>query len=595
MADRSLVGETIAGYKLESVIGRGGMGVVYLAQHERLQRKAAVKVLSQDIVSDPAFRERFVRESKLAASLDHPNVIPIYDAGEADGVLYLAMRYVRGFDLQTTIARSGRLEPGRVVSVVGQVAGALDAAHARGLIHRDVKPANVLLTTDEGGKEHAYLVDFGLARDSAYAALTQTGQMIGTIDYVAPEVIEGRPVTELVDVYALACTAYESLTGEPPYRRESQIATLWAHVNSTTPDAHEVQPEVPERLSAVVARGMAKDPNDRFPSAGALAASMVSALGASAFPAISAEAPATTTTAAHSSRRNGALLAGSAALVALLLIGAFLFRDMVGGSGATSAAPTSVPTQDTGVTGGQPTTLATVLPPATPTGAAPTPTAVLLQPPSVTFRDSEQVSTDPAYAPVSFGWATSVPVLGWTFQVESSFDGVLWTPMSGDPTDVDLRIRDSEFDGKYLFRVAATDTFGQPAPPSPVLGLLLVGYQETNADQTETTGAWSEPGEGLFGTTINSSDEGASVSTYIPSAHSVGWVADMVPGGGTVDIYLNEELVGSFTLDGDQNSSIVYASPWLDEPAETTLRIVITDPGPGVRHDAFLVSHPYVP
>ena len=202
MAEDTRVGTELAGYRIERVIGRGGMSVVYLAEHVRLGRKVALKLLAPELAESERFRDRFLRESKLAASIDHPNIVPIYDADEADGVLFIAMRYVEGSDLKEAIRIRGPARRRRTPAIVGQIASALDAAHARGLVHRDVKPANVLLTPDD----HVYVSDFGLTKRAvSVSGLTETGQLIGTIDYVAPEQIKGDAVDQRADVYSLGC------------------------------------------------------------------------------------------------------------------------------------------------------------------------------------------------------------------------------------------------------------------------------------------------------------------------------------------------------------------------------------------------------
>ena len=265
----SLVGVELGGYRIESVIARGGMGVVYLAEHRRLERQVALKVLAPELARDSAFRERFLQESRLAAGLNHPNVIPIHDADEADGVLFIAMRFVEGPDLGELIAMEGPMPTARALALVSQVAGALDAAHARGLVHRDVKPGNVLVA--EG--EHAYLTDFGLTRlvvDPA-AAFTAPGQFLGTVAYVAPELIEGSAVDHRADVYSLGCVLYECLAGEPPFAQDSELAVMWAHVQQDPPLASASRPELPTALDGVIARALAKDPDQRYQSCRELA------------------------------------------------------------------------------------------------------------------------------------------------------------------------------------------------------------------------------------------------------------------------------------------------------------------------------------
>jgi serine/threonine protein kinase len=265
-------------YRIDGLVSRGGMGVVYRATDTGLERTVALKVIAPEVAADPGFRERFVHESRLAAALDHPNVIPVYEAGEHDGTLFLAMRFVDGMDLREAIALAGALEPGRAVRIVAQVAGALDAAHGRGLVHRDVKPANVLLS-GPAGEEHPYLTDFGIAkRLDATSGLTQSGQLVGTLDYAAPEQISGAPVDARTDVYALGCLLYAALTGGPPFPRDAAPAVMLAHLHAPSPAASSSRPGVPPALDAVVHRALAKQPADRFPSAGDLGRAATAAL-----------------------------------------------------------------------------------------------------------------------------------------------------------------------------------------------------------------------------------------------------------------------------------------------------------------------------
>jgi streptogramin lyase len=262
------VGTQIAGYRLEELVGRGGMGIVYRAHDIALERSVALKLLAPSLAEDRDFRERFLVESRLAASLEHPNVVPIHDAGEADGQLYLAMRYVEGTDLKHLLQEDGPLEPARAIAICAQVAEALDAAHARGLVHRDVKPSNVLL--DE--REHAYLADFGLTRRlSDQAPGFEAGLSLGTPSYVAPEQIEGREVDGRADQYSLACLLCECLTGEPPFPRGSEAATLFAHLEETPP--------APAGLEQVIPKALAKDPADRYESCRAFVTAARAALG----------------------------------------------------------------------------------------------------------------------------------------------------------------------------------------------------------------------------------------------------------------------------------------------------------------------------
>jgi serine/threonine-protein kinase len=268
----------IAGYRLERAIARGGMGVVYRATQLALDRPVAIKLIATEHARDPEFRERFKSESRIAASIEHANVIPVYEAGEDDGLLFIAMRLVDGVDLAQLMARAGPLEPGRVARLIGEVGGALDAAHAHGLVHRDVKPANVLLSLDE--PEHAYLTDFGVAKYmGSLTQITRAGQWVGTLDYMAPEQLRGEDVDGRADIYALTAVMYRCLTGRIPFPRDNEAATLWAHMTASPPPPSRLRPDLPGALDVVIARGMAKDPDERFGSALALAHACSRALG----------------------------------------------------------------------------------------------------------------------------------------------------------------------------------------------------------------------------------------------------------------------------------------------------------------------------
>jgi serine/threonine-protein kinase len=265
-------GAEFAGYTIEALIGRGGMSVVYRAEHRRLKRKVALKLLAPELAENQGFRERFLRESELAAALDHPNIVPVYDAGEVEGRLYIAMRLVEGTDLGVILRREGRLEPRRALTLAGEVADALDVAHARGLVHRDVKPSNVLVAM-QAGKEHCYLADFGLTKSMSEPRLpVDAGRMVGTIDYVAPEQIRKDTVDGRADVYSLACLLFECLTGEPPFGRPSEMAVIYAHLEEDPPRASERRSELPAGLDEVFEKAMAKEPAARYESAGAFVA-----------------------------------------------------------------------------------------------------------------------------------------------------------------------------------------------------------------------------------------------------------------------------------------------------------------------------------
>lgn len=227
-----LLGRQIAGYRVESEIGRGGMAVVYRALDLRLDRTVALKLLAPELVRNDTFRKRFTHESRVAAAIDHPHIVPVFEAGEAEGILYIAMRFVAGQDLRALIDRQGPLPVGTAVRIAAQVASALDAAHDHDLVHRDVKPGNILVAagTDSDHPEHVYLTDFGLTKKSlSLTGFTSVGQFVGTLDYVAPEQISGRPVDGRCDVYSLACVVQETLTGLPPFQRDDDMALLWAH------------------------------------------------------------------------------------------------------------------------------------------------------------------------------------------------------------------------------------------------------------------------------------------------------------------------------------------------------------------------------
>ena len=256
------LGTEIAGYRIEERIGRGGMGVVYRAQHMNLQRRAAIKIIAPEFADTKGFRSRFIREARIAAALQHPNIVTVYDAGQSGETLYIAMQFIRGSDLAAILNEEGRLRPYRAIDVCRQVASALDAAHGMGLIHRDVKPGNVLI---EGRR--AYLTDFGLTkRGGSKTGLTQAGELVGTIHYVAPEQIEGGDVDARTDVYSLACLLFHCLTGDVPFNRDTDVAVIYAHLSEAPPKLTDVRPELPAGLDAVIAKGLDKSPDRRFQS-----------------------------------------------------------------------------------------------------------------------------------------------------------------------------------------------------------------------------------------------------------------------------------------------------------------------------------------
>jgi serine/threonine protein kinase len=268
----ALIAKEFAGYRIDDRVGRGGMGVVYRATDLSLDRPVALKVLTEDLAKDPAFRRRFVTESKLAASLDHPNVIPIHAAGEHEGILYIAMRLVPGDDLRTVLRMHGRLPPERAIPLIAQVASALDAAHAHGLVHRDVKPANVLVTPED----HVYLTDFGLSkRVDADSEATRTGMVLGTLDYIAPEQIRGDTIGPFTDVYSLGCMITHLLTGQVPFTVSTEEGKLWAHFSEPPPLPSARVPELGTAFDAIVSRAMSKRAQDRYATAGAVGSAML--------------------------------------------------------------------------------------------------------------------------------------------------------------------------------------------------------------------------------------------------------------------------------------------------------------------------------
>ena len=269
------VGDEVAGYRIDALAGRGGMGVVFRAHHLHLDRLAALKVLTADLAGNKSFRARFVREAQTAARLEHPNIVPVYDAGEYDGLLYIAMKFIEGTDLGHVLDTETRLDPERTVNLLSEVASALDTAHAGGMVHRDVKPANILL---DGTR--SYLTDFGLTkRISSRTALTAAGRTVGTAAYLAPEQIRGQEVDARTDVYALGCVLYECLTGEVPFERDSDIAILWAHLEAEPEPPSERVPSLPSAVDELFASALAKRKDDRPASCGELVLALAEAGG----------------------------------------------------------------------------------------------------------------------------------------------------------------------------------------------------------------------------------------------------------------------------------------------------------------------------
>jgi YVTN family beta-propeller protein len=326
----AVVGSELAGYQIEALIGRGGMGAVYRAEELTLGRKVALKVIAPELAEDSRFRERFLRESRIAASLDHPHIVPIFKAGAEDDALFLAMRYVEGTDLSKLLREEGALDPRRAVDFLEQVAEALDAAHEKGLVHRDVKPSNVLIAV-AAGKEHCYLADFGLTkRTGSLSGISAPGDVVGTLEYVAPEQITGDDVEAQADLYSLGCVLYECLTGQPPFPRATDVALLWAHVHEEARRASEARPELPRAIDVVLGRALAKEPARRFATAGELVSAARSSLGL-----IETGPPPTST------RRWALPLAAALAAVVAAALAFVLLRES-GGGGLSAVSPNSV-------------------------------------------------------------------------------------------------------------------------------------------------------------------------------------------------------------------------------------------------------------
>jgi len=323
MQSSTPTGTVLAGFRVEAPIGEGAMGAVYLAA-DSTGRRVALKLLSPELARDERFRRRFLRESELAGSLDHPHIVPTLAAGDDNGVLYLAMAYVEGSDLRKLLRREGRLEPRRAIELIEQVAGAVDAAHAAGLVHRDVKPGNILIAAEAEG-EHAYVCDFGLARHvSSVSSLTSERGFIGTIDYVPPEQIEGGPIDGRADVYSLGCVLYECLAGVRPFERESELSVVFAHLNEPPPRLSDLRPELPDAFNGVFASALAKSPDDRYVTCGELVDAASAALRGKSF--------------VRRKVRRRRLLAGAAAVLAAagLAIGGVVI------SGSTDGAASSI-------------------------------------------------------------------------------------------------------------------------------------------------------------------------------------------------------------------------------------------------------------
>lgn len=278
MAAELKVGDRLGDFEVLSVAGVGGMGVVYKARQQSLDRDVALKVIREEIAGEPEYRERFLREAKLAASVDHPHVVTVYDVGDEDGRLYLVMQWIDGTDLRQVLDSSGRLTPKRAVAIGTQLAGALDALHGvSGLVHRDVKPANVLVR-EVGGEDHAYLTDFGIAKPpESIEGLTRTGSTVGTTGYLSPEQIQGKEAGPRSDIYSLGCLVFEMLTGKTPFTGENELAVRWAHASANRPLVSQVIPVLGHRYDGFFQSALAIDPEQRFASGREFAEALASA------------------------------------------------------------------------------------------------------------------------------------------------------------------------------------------------------------------------------------------------------------------------------------------------------------------------------
>jgi serine/threonine protein kinase len=340
-------GAVFAGHRIERVIGRGGVSVVYLAEHLQLGRKVALKVLFPHLADDPNFRDRFIRESRTAAELDHPNIVTVFDAGEVDGLLYLSMRYIDGSDLERVISDQGSLDPWRAVTIVSMIAAALDVAHDEGLVHRDVKPGNILLSHPGSPLERAYLSDFGITKRvstvTTQGALTRTGQFVGTVDYVAPEQIQGEVIDGRADVYSLGCVLFRSLAGVPPFPRPADVATIYAHLHDVPPP---LPLDAPAGMDDVIERALAKSREDRYSTCAALAEAARSHLESGIATRTELPVPARPLGQAPRARRRWPLVAILAAAVAVLVLvvvtaNALRSRSPAAPSPAASSGPSA--------------------------------------------------------------------------------------------------------------------------------------------------------------------------------------------------------------------------------------------------------------
>ncbi len=358
-------GAQFAGFVIDRIAGRGGMGVVYRAQQQRPARTVALKVVSPEFADDAEFRSRFEHECEIAASIEHSNVIPVYEVGDAAGHLYIAMRYVAGTDLGAILRAEGRLDPVRATRILAELTAALDAAHARGLVHRDIKPGNVLIAR-EGDRDHVYLTDFGLAKPASSDGRTRVGAFVGTLDYAAPEQLQGQRVDARTDVYAAGCLLFEMLTGRVPFAEEHEASIIYAHMSSPPPSARALVPDLPPEIDDVIARAMAKDPAERYPSAGDLGRAAMAAVagelgtasersvatgraapagaGPTAADAVTLPPPGRAPVASTRSPRRGPVVAAVGGALVLVVIIVVLLSGALGGSKQRTVTVRTTPT-----------------------------------------------------------------------------------------------------------------------------------------------------------------------------------------------------------------------------------------------------------
>ncbi|MGY2057560.1 serine/threonine-protein kinase [Nocardia gipuzkoensis] len=489
-------GSVFAGYRIERTLGSGGMGTVYLARHPRLPRSVALKVLDPSAGADPEFRARFQREAELAARLDHPNVVEIYDRGSDDDRLWMSMRYVAGSDVAQLIGqRSRALPPSRVIEILTQAAEGLDAAHRRGLLHRDVKPANLLVATGDDGRDHVFVTDFGIARSrDDTTGLTAAGALIATLGYVAPEQIRGEALDHRCDVYALGATLYQMLTGAMPFARTTPAAVLRAHLAEPPPRPSAADPTLPAALDAVIATAMAKRPEDRYENCRALAVAAAAAFAPP--PAPPRPHPVAAPQPARPARISPRLLTAAAAVLvlSLALAGALVLGSNtvpgvgIAGSAPPSTAPdtTTPPSSATTAAGstawGRNAELVALLPgllPATPDGSG--------------YQGAQCTDIDV----VNNGGAPAVEC-----RQDNGIHWYVWSFRRGDPR------RDSTFDTNIDNDTTRRDTWRRPSGsgrvrwshyPGGNTGLLTVGFDDPALAWVVVDVSWEHhTGQDLF-------------------------------------------------------------------------------------------------